>query len=159
MEENPVATSTSTLFSARVEFQHFVEQVTLPHATTLGEAFAFHKFPRDDNALQFNFAGTAAAEKGPTLLYRLAPTGEVVTLILPGKSAVHEAGEDCIVLRASLCTSYQLRMRLARDLRDFAASLETTSTARELYDRMVLLHPDRVNPGSLWGAAKASKPS
>jgi glyoxylase-like metal-dependent hydrolase (beta-lactamase superfamily II) len=42
---------------------------------------------------------------------------------------------------------------------DFAASLVTTSTARELYDRMLSLYPDRVNPGSLWGAAKASKPS
>jgi glyoxylase-like metal-dependent hydrolase (beta-lactamase superfamily II) len=46
-----------------------------------------------------------------------------------------------------------------RYLRDFAASLASTSTARELYDRMLSLHPDRVNPGSLWGAAKASKPS
>jgi glyoxylase-like metal-dependent hydrolase (beta-lactamase superfamily II) len=46
-----------------------------------------------------------------------------------------------------------------RYLRDFAASLETTSTAQELYDRMLSLYPDRVNPGSLWGAAKASKPS
>jgi hypothetical protein len=46
-----------------------------------------------------------------------------------------------------------------RYLRDFAASLATTSTARELYDRMLSLYPDRVNPGSLWGAAKASKPS
>jgi hypothetical protein len=119
MEENLFATS--TLFQARVEFQHFVEQVTSPHATTLEEAFAFHKFPRDDNALQFNLVSTTAAEAGPTLLYRLAPTGEVVTLILPGKSAVHEGGEDCIALRASRCTSYQLRTRLARDLRDLAA--------------------------------------
>jgi glyoxylase-like metal-dependent hydrolase (beta-lactamase superfamily II) len=46
-----------------------------------------------------------------------------------------------------------------RYLRDFVASLASTSTARELYDRMLSLHPDRVNPGSLWGAAKASKPS
>jgi len=46
-----------------------------------------------------------------------------------------------------------------RYLRDFAASLATTSTARELYDRMLSLYPDWVNPGSLWGAAKASKPS
>jgi glyoxylase-like metal-dependent hydrolase (beta-lactamase superfamily II) len=44
-------------------------------------------------------------------------------------------------------------------LRDFAASLVATSTARELYDRMLSLYPDRVNPGSLWSAAKASKPS
>jgi len=46
-----------------------------------------------------------------------------------------------------------------RYLRDFVTSLASTSTALELYQKMLSLHPDRVNPGSLWGAAKASKPS
>jgi glyoxylase-like metal-dependent hydrolase (beta-lactamase superfamily II) len=32
-----------------------------------------------------------------------------------------------------------------------------TETARELYDRMLELYPDRINPGSLWGAAHAAK--
>jgi glyoxylase-like metal-dependent hydrolase (beta-lactamase superfamily II) len=46
-----------------------------------------------------------------------------------------------------------------RYLRDFLASLARTSTAMELYQTMLSLHPNRVNPGSLWAAAKASKPS
>jgi glyoxylase-like metal-dependent hydrolase (beta-lactamase superfamily II) len=46
-----------------------------------------------------------------------------------------------------------------RYLRDFAASVARTSTAMELYQTMLSLHPNRVNPGSLWAAAKASKPS
>jgi glyoxylase-like metal-dependent hydrolase (beta-lactamase superfamily II) len=46
-----------------------------------------------------------------------------------------------------------------RYLRDFLASLARTSTAMELYETMLSLHPNRVNPGSLWAAAKASKPS
>ncbi|MBV8860178.1 MAG: MBL fold metallo-hydrolase [Acidobacteria bacterium] len=46
-----------------------------------------------------------------------------------------------------------------RYLRDFVASLASTTTARELYETMLSLHPGRVNPGSLWAAAKASKPS
>jgi enoyl-CoA hydratase/carnithine racemase/glyoxylase-like metal-dependent hydrolase (beta-lactamase superfamily II) len=46
-----------------------------------------------------------------------------------------------------------------RYLRDFLASRASTSTARELYERMLSLHPDRVNPGSLWSAARASKPT
>ena len=46
-----------------------------------------------------------------------------------------------------------------RYLRDFVASRASTTTATELYETMLSLHPDRVNPGSLWGAAKASKPS
>ena len=141
MEENPFATSFSKLFRARVEFRHFVEQVSLQHAASLGcrsrrfraleEVFAFHQFPREDDALQFEFGnramprqtvkGALAAEKGPTLLYSLAPTGEVIVLIYPAKSDLHKAGEDCIALRASYRTSYQLRMELARDLRDLTA--------------------------------------
>jgi glyoxylase-like metal-dependent hydrolase (beta-lactamase superfamily II) len=42
-------------------------------------------------------------------------------------------------------------------LRDFNRLDEATTTARELYDAMLELYPDRVNPGSLWGGAKAAK--
>jgi hypothetical protein len=40
---------------------------------------------------------------------------------------------------------------------DFNRLDESTTTARELYDKMLELHPDRVNPGSLWGGASAAK--
>jgi glyoxylase-like metal-dependent hydrolase (beta-lactamase superfamily II) len=43
-------------------------------------------------------------------------------------------------------------------LQDFNRLEEATTTARELYDAMLELHPERVNPGSLWGAANAAKP-
>jgi len=46
-----------------------------------------------------------------------------------------------------------------RYLRDFKACVGATSTPLELYQRMLSLHPNRVNPGSLWSAAKAAKPS
>jgi glyoxylase-like metal-dependent hydrolase (beta-lactamase superfamily II) len=46
-----------------------------------------------------------------------------------------------------------------RYLHDFNACVATTSTPRELYEKMLSLHPDRVNPGSLWAAARAAKPS
>jgi glyoxylase-like metal-dependent hydrolase (beta-lactamase superfamily II) len=46
-----------------------------------------------------------------------------------------------------------------RYLRDFVASRASASTAIELYQAMLALYPDRINPGSLWAAAKASKPS
>ena len=45
-----------------------------------------------------------------------------------------------------------------RYVRDFDALLETTSTARELYDEMRGLHPTRLNPGMLWASAKALRP-
>jgi glyoxylase-like metal-dependent hydrolase (beta-lactamase superfamily II) len=45
-----------------------------------------------------------------------------------------------------------------RYLHDFDACVATTSTPIELYERMLTLYPDRVNPGSLWGAAHAAKP-
>jgi glyoxylase-like metal-dependent hydrolase (beta-lactamase superfamily II) len=46
-----------------------------------------------------------------------------------------------------------------RYLRDFIASLASSSTAIELYETMLSLYPNRVNPGSLWAAARASKPT
>jgi len=47
-----------------------------------------------------------------------------------------------------------------RYIHDFNACVASTSTQLELYERMLSLHPNRVNPGSLWAAAaKAAKPS
>ena len=42
-------------------------------------------------------------------------------------------------------------------LRDFNRLNAATTTARELYGAMLEIYPDRVNPGSLWGAANAAK--
>jgi glyoxylase-like metal-dependent hydrolase (beta-lactamase superfamily II) len=42
-------------------------------------------------------------------------------------------------------------------LRDFLRLNEETTTVRELFDRMMKLHGDRANPGSLWGGATAAK--
>jgi len=42
-------------------------------------------------------------------------------------------------------------------IRDFDRLNAETQTAEELYGRMLQLYPDRVNPGSLWGAAHAAK--
>jgi glyoxylase-like metal-dependent hydrolase (beta-lactamase superfamily II) len=44
-------------------------------------------------------------------------------------------------------------------LNDFNAAVASTSTALDLYEKMLAQYPNRVNPGSLWGAAKASKPA
>jgi glyoxylase-like metal-dependent hydrolase (beta-lactamase superfamily II) len=43
-------------------------------------------------------------------------------------------------------------------IHDFNASAATTSTALALYEKMLTLHPKRVNPGSLWATAQAAKP-
>src|ERR1700726_1453460 len=42
-------------------------------------------------------------------------------------------------------------------LRDFNRLNDATATARELYDAMLEIYPDRVNPGSLWGGANIAK--
>ena len=44
-------------------------------------------------------------------------------------------------------------------IRDFIRLSGETATARELYDRMLGIYPNRINPGSLWGSAKAAKPA
>lgn len=42
-------------------------------------------------------------------------------------------------------------------IRDFIRLNESTRTARELFESMLALYPDRVNPGSLWSSATAAK--
>lgn len=42
-------------------------------------------------------------------------------------------------------------------IRDVDRIAESTTTARELYDQVLALHPDRVNPGALWHSARALK--
>jgi len=42
-------------------------------------------------------------------------------------------------------------------LQDFNRLDEATTTPRQLYERMLELYPNRVNPGSLWSAANAAK--
>jgi glyoxylase-like metal-dependent hydrolase (beta-lactamase superfamily II) len=44
-----------------------------------------------------------------------------------------------------------------RYIRDFDRIAETTTTAKELYDQMFALYPQRVNPGALWLSAQALK--
>jgi glyoxylase-like metal-dependent hydrolase (beta-lactamase superfamily II) len=42
-----------------------------------------------------------------------------------------------------------------RYIRDFERLAGVTTTARELYDGMLEIYPNRANPGALWGSAKA----
>jgi glyoxylase-like metal-dependent hydrolase (beta-lactamase superfamily II) len=42
-------------------------------------------------------------------------------------------------------------------LRDFNRLNAATADARQLYDAMLELYPDRINPGSLWGAVNTAK--
>ena len=43
-------------------------------------------------------------------------------------------------------------------IRDFERLMQTTKTAQELYDQMLKLYPNRVNPGwALWSSARAVK--
>lgn len=44
-------------------------------------------------------------------------------------------------------------------IRDFDRMAETTSTAQDLYDQVLALYPDRINPDALWLSAQAVKPS
>lgn len=43
-------------------------------------------------------------------------------------------------------------------IRDFDRLAVATTTARELYDKMLELYPDRLNRGALWSSARAAKP-
>src|SRR5256886_12893597 len=41
-----------------------------------------------------------------------------------------------------------------RYIRDFDRVAGTTTTARELFDKMLEIYPDRINPGALWSSAR-----
>jgi glyoxylase-like metal-dependent hydrolase (beta-lactamase superfamily II) len=43
-------------------------------------------------------------------------------------------------------------------IRDVDRAVATTQTSRELYDQVLALYPERVNPGMLWWSARALKP-
>jgi glyoxylase-like metal-dependent hydrolase (beta-lactamase superfamily II) len=43
-------------------------------------------------------------------------------------------------------------------IRDFDRVFGTTTTAMELYDAMMALYPERVNPGALWSSVRALRP-
>ena len=45
-----------------------------------------------------------------------------------------------------------------RYIRDFDRVAWTTTTARELFDKMLEIYPDRLNPGALWSSACGAKP-
>jgi glyoxylase-like metal-dependent hydrolase (beta-lactamase superfamily II) len=44
-------------------------------------------------------------------------------------------------------------------IRDFDRIAERTSTARDLYEQILALHPDRINPNVVWISAQTVKPS
>jgi glyoxylase-like metal-dependent hydrolase (beta-lactamase superfamily II) len=44
-------------------------------------------------------------------------------------------------------------------IRDFDRIAEKTSTAEDLYDEVIALYPDRINPDALWLSAQGVKPS
>jgi glyoxylase-like metal-dependent hydrolase (beta-lactamase superfamily II) len=43
-------------------------------------------------------------------------------------------------------------------IRDFDRVAKTTTSARTLYDQMLSLYPERVNPLALWASARTLKP-
>ncbi len=50
--------------------------------------------------------------------------------------------------------SHKIVEQTRQYIRDFDRVAGTTTTARELYDKMLELYPDRVNPGALWLSAR-----
>jgi len=46
-----------------------------------------------------------------------------------------------------------------RYIRDFNVADAGTATVMGLYEKMLVMHPNRVNPGSLWATAKTVKPA
>ena len=70
--------------------------------------------------------------------------------------AVSGEVDGLLVGQTTPATAVQIDRRY---IQDFIRLKDETATAQELYDRMLALYPDRINPGSLWGSANAAKAS
>jgi hypothetical protein len=62
-------------------------------------------------------------------------------------------------LRRRLKTGGRALEETRQYIRDFDQIAETTSTAQDLYDQVIALYPDRINPDALWISAQGVKPS
>jgi hypothetical protein len=85
------------------------------------------------------------------LTFRRTPDRDAELLRLVGE-VVLDAGARSRVARSRV-TSCRRITTIRAHLPDFNRLNEMTTTARQLYDAMLALYPDRVNPGSLWRAA------
>jgi len=63
------------------------------------------------------------------------------------------AGHKCVGNEASPRIIGETR----KYIRDFERLVMQTTTARELYDQMLKLYPDWINPGALWSSVSAVK--
>jgi glyoxylase-like metal-dependent hydrolase (beta-lactamase superfamily II) len=52
----------------------------------------------------------------------------------------------------------ELIQETRRYIQDFERASDVTSNHQDLYQQMLSLHPDRLNPGVLWASARAAKP-
>jgi hypothetical protein len=75
--------------------------------------------------------------------------GEITVTI---RSEVRFRADDGLELGAWLCLPKRDAQRCPAITMNAA-----TATGRELYDAMLEIYPDCVNPGSLWGAANIAK--
>lgn len=80
-------------------------------------------------------------------LRALNKLGELgVTTVVPGHGRLRTVGPEAIT-------------ETAKYLRDFDAEVNLSNDATALFDAMMRKHGERVNPGSLWGAAKRAMQS
>lgn len=97
---------------------------------------SFHRFPRGDDAVQFDFgsrmlrpksATAFASEKGATLLYALGPTGDFAVVLFPCSSELYKGPEDFIVLRTGRYGALRMLALLPGDLKDLVTYCYVTS--------------------------------
>lgn len=98
---------------------------------------------------------TTFISTSPSQMRRLAGSGSPLWIKLSRSTHV-QLSPDISDLRTTTTPGSLETRQYIRDLDRLA---ETTTTAQELYDKMLELYPDRVNPGwALWNSARAVKP-
>ena len=95
-------------------------------------------------------------------LVRDLPPGKEELMWVANSSTLIRGERDAILVDTFLTTDQSQTLldwvlASGKNLRDFDRLNEATANARQLYDAMLELYPDRANPGSLWGAANTAK--
>ena len=138
-----------------IEFKYFKDlalprvkaaAASVPRFKSLEEHFGFHVDDPGEDNLELSFGsrsmpykdaqGRIVEEKGASLRYTLAPTGEAAVILRPATSSLSRPVEDHLYLRIGRYSGQYLARRLASDLRDLVAygcvtSLDADATAGE----------------------------
>jgi len=152
---NPFSVGSRRFKNAQIEFAWFKSQAeqdipdlaaSIPDFAALEAYAGFYVIARDRDAVEARFgnrptgrqnsSGAYQSESGASLVYSLAPTGHVATMLFPASSEFVRVPEDVVFVRIGRIGGIALHRRLRKDLKLLVAyqrvtSIDTSPSIRE----------------------------